>query len=267
MRYSCLQGGISTITQAGGLTYVSGSQKAWAQRGTYTDSDQMLVLSGSPRVVDGGLTTTAQTIQFDRTTGDAVAEGNVKSTYSDLKAQPDGGMLASSDPIHVVSRSMTAHRSSAVAVYTGNARLWQNSNVVEAPTLEFDRDQRSLVADSSSSRPVKTVLVQVEKNGKVTPVVITSAHLTYNDADRKVLLDGGVTAKGSDATLTARQMTIFWSAQSDARRFGSCRAGYIELGGIDSGWVQPGERAGEKIIAEKDVVITEPARWTVFRGR
>ena len=35
-------------------TYVSGIQKAWAQRGTYTAADQMLVLNGSPRVADGG---------------------------------------------------------------------------------------------------------------------------------------------------------------------------------------------------------------------
>ena len=135
------EGGVSSITQTGGVAYVDGTQKAWAQRGEYTAADQMLVLTGSPRVVDSGMTTTAQTIRMNRATGDAIAEGNVKSTYSDLKAQPDGAMLASSDPIHVTSRSMTAHRSPAVAVYTGDARLWQNANVVEAPTLQFDRDQ------------------------------------------------------------------------------------------------------------------------------
>ncbi len=259
-------GGISTITQAGGLFYVSGSQKAWAQRGTYTDADQMLILSGSPRAVDGGLTTTAETIRFDRTSGNAVAEGNVKSTYSDLKAQPDGGMLASSDPIHVVSRSMTAHRSSASAVYSGNARLWQNSNVVEAPTLQFDRDHRSLVADGSSRQSVKTVLVQVEKNGKVTPVVITSAHLTYNDAERKVLLDGGVTAKGSDATLTARQMTVFLVPRSQTQGgSGLVASGKANRGGSSSGTASPGGSSlgsgqVEKIIADKDVVISEPSR-------
>src|SRR6266478_3436577 len=140
------EGGIASITQSGGVAYVDGAQKAWAQRGEYTAADQLLVLKGSPRVVDSGMTTTAQTIRMNRTTGDAIAEGNVKSTYSDLKAQPDGGMLASADPIHVSSRSMTAHRSPAIAVYTGDARLWQNANVVEAPTLQFDRDHRSLVA-------------------------------------------------------------------------------------------------------------------------
>ena len=150
------EGGISSITQSGAVAYVDGAQKAWAQRGEYTTADQLLALSGSPRVLDGGMTTTAQTIRMNRTTGDAIAEGNVKSTYSDLKAQPDGAMLASSDPIHVTSRSMTAHRSPAVAVYTGDARLWQNANVVEAPMLQFDRDQRSLSLKGRSVRDGQT---------------------------------------------------------------------------------------------------------------
>src|ERR1035437_975111 len=97
------EGGVRAITQTGRVAYVDGPQKAWAERGEYTTADQMLVLGGSPRVVDNGMTTTAETIRMSRTTGDAIAEGNVKSTYSDLKAQPEGGMFASSDPIHVAS--------------------------------------------------------------------------------------------------------------------------------------------------------------------
>ena len=63
----------------------------------------MLVLTGSPRIVDGGMTTTGRTMRMNRATGDAFAEGDVKSTYSDLKAQPNGALLASSDPIHVTA--------------------------------------------------------------------------------------------------------------------------------------------------------------------
>ena len=250
------EGGVRSITQTGGLTYVDGTEKAWAQRGEYTTADQLLVLVGSPRVVDGGMTTTAQTLRMNRATGDAFAEGNVKSTYSDLKAQPDGGMLASSDPIHVTSRSMTVHRasSSAIAVYTGDARLWQNANVVQAPTLQFDRDHRSLVAHGDAqgtlAQPVSTVLVQVEKSGKVTPVHITSARLNYTDAERKIFLDGGVTAKGSDATLTGQQMTVFLRPRSESQAgIGTTTAPNPAM---------PGQV--DRIIAEKSVVITEPAR-------
>jgi lipopolysaccharide export system protein LptA len=242
------EGGVASITQTGGVAYVDGTQRAWAQRGEYTTADQLLVLSGSPRVVDNGMTTTAQTIRMNRTTGDAIAEGNVKSTYSDLQAQPDGGMLASSDPIHVSSRSMTAHRSPAVAVYTGDARLWQNANVVEAPTLQFDRDHRSLVAQGVApgtlAQPVSSVLVQVDKSGKVTPVRITSARLNYADAERRIFLDGGVTAKGSDATLTGQQMTVFLLPRSQSQR--------------GAGLGMPGQV--ERIVAQDKVVITQPTR-------
>jgi lipopolysaccharide export system protein LptA len=182
----------------------------------------------------------------------------VKSTYSDLKAQPNGALLASSDPIHVVSRSMTAHRSPAVAVYTGRARLWQNSNVVEAPTLQFDRDHRSLVADATSTQTVKTILVQVDKSGKATPVTINSAHLTYADAERKIFLTGGVTATGADTTVTSRQMTVFLLPRKQTT--GGSTLGQATINQVPA---MPGSVATgqvEKIIAENDVVIAEPTR-------
>ena len=249
------EGGVRAITQTGRVAYVDGPQKAWAERGEYTTADQMLVLSGSPRVVDNGMTTTAQTIRMSRATGDAIAEGNVKSTYSDLKAQPEGGMFASSDPIHVASRSMTAHRSPAIAVYTGDARLWQNANVVEAPRLQFDRDRRSLLAQGLAqgmsqrglAQPVSTVLVQVDKSGRATPVRITSARLDYVDAERKIVLGGGVTAKSSDATLSGQEMTVFLLPQSQTRQ-SPATAGPGTAGQV------------ERIVAEGKVVIAQPTR-------
>ena len=238
------EGGIASIVQQGDLAYVDGTRKAWAQRATYSPADQMLVLDGSPRVVDGGMTATADVMRMNRGTGDAIADGNVKSTYSQLKAQADGGMLATADPIHVTSRSMTAHRAAGVAVYSGNAVLWQNANVVQAPSIEFDREQRSLAAKGAPGQPVSTVLVQPNKNGKAIPATITSAHLTYKDAERKIFLDGGVTVKGADVTMTAQQMNVYL-AQRNPSPSGSERG-------------TPGRV--ERIVAQDHVVITQPTR-------
>jgi lipopolysaccharide export system protein LptA len=237
-------GGIASITQEGSVAYVDGTRKAWGQRATYTTTDQLLVLSGSPRVADGGMTTTAQVIRLDRATGDAIAEGGVKSTYSELKAQPDGALLASADPIHVTSHSVTARRAPAVAIYSGNARLWQNANVVESPSIQFDREHRSLVAQGTAAHPVSTVLVQIDKSGKATPVTITSPRLAYNDADRKIILDGGVTARGADITMTARQMNVFLRSRAQSS--------------AGSGSAGPGQV--DRIVADGNVVITQPSR-------
>jgi lipopolysaccharide export system protein LptA len=166
------QGGIATVTQRGNVIYADDQSpekrtQATADLARYTPADQMLVLTGTvagnPRVVEGGMATTANTIRINRSTGEALAEGDVKSTYSELQEQPNGSLLASSSPIHVTARSMTARNHPAIAIYTGGARLWQDANVIEAPTIQFDREHRSLVAQGTPARPVSTILVQPEK--------------------------------------------------------------------------------------------------------
>ena len=257
-------GGVASIVQQGGLVYTGGTQKAWAQRGTYTPENQTIVLNGAPRVADGGMTTTAQVIRINRATGEAIADGDVKSSYSSLKTQPSGAMLASDDPIHVTSRSMTAHRSSAAAVYTGNARLWQNANVVESPTLEFDRDQRSLVATGTASQPVATVLVEMDKKGKATPIATTALHLSYNDLERRVYLEGNVTTKAAEATMTAQTMTVFLvPREQSGTGVGTppSPAGGLPPSAPATMSLTAGTAAKvDHIVAEGNVVVTEPGR-------
>jgi lipopolysaccharide export system protein LptA len=161
------QSGIEKIIQQGSVAYSDGlppdkRTQAWADKAVYTPADRILWLTGNPRVADGGMVTTARSIRIDRATDDAFAEGSVKSTYSELKEQPNGALLASASPIHVTAATMTAHNSPAVALYQGNARLWQDGNIVEAPTIQFDRDRRFLVAQGTAAQPVSTVLVQAK---------------------------------------------------------------------------------------------------------
>ena len=237
--------GIDSIVQQGNMAYVDGDRKAWGDRAIYTPADQMLVLTGSPRVVDGGMTTTSRSMRLNRATGDAFAEGDVKSTYSDLKAQPNGALLASSDPIHVTARTMTAHSSPAVALYTGDARLWQDANVIQAPSIQFDRNQRSVVAQGTPPQPVSTVLVQTEKSGKVTPVKITSDRLTYTDSERKAHFEEAVQAKGS-GTHDHRQGDGCFPAASRSSH------------SIESGLTE--QERSITLLPSDQVVITQPGR-------
>ncbi|HEV7550552.1 MAG TPA: LptA/OstA family protein, partial [Candidatus Angelobacter sp.] len=236
--------GVQAIVQQGKVAYTDGERQAWGDKGRYTPADQILTLAGSLRVVDKNMTTTARTMRLNRATGDAFADGDVKSTYSDLKPQPNGALLASSSPIHVTSRSMTAHRSPAVALYSGDARLWQDANLIEAPAIEFDRDRRTVTGRSSASQKVSTALVQTEKSGKSTPVLVTSDDFNYSDNDRKAHFEGDVVAKGTDSTITSNRMDVFLQARSQA----APNQSVTSSGKIDH------------ILAQENVVITQPAR-------
>ena len=168
------QGGVNFLMQKGNFVYSDGQpaekrMQAFANAARYTPVDQMLLLSGNPRVTEGAMATTANTIRINRATGEALAEDDVKTTYSQVKEQPNGALLASSSPIHVTSQSMTAQNAGGLALYSGHARLWQDANIIEAPTIQFDRDRRFVTAQGTASDPVQTILVQTEKaqTGKV----------------------------------------------------------------------------------------------------
>jgi lipopolysaccharide export system protein LptA len=249
--------GIAAIVQQGSVAYSDGERKAWADRARYTPADQMLALSGAPRIVQGGMTTTARIMRLNRSTGDAFSEGGVKSTYSDVQAQPDGALLSSSSPIHVTAEAMSVHRASAIAFYTGSARLWQDANVVSAPVIEFDRDHRSVVARAAAADPaatasaspgpsVSTVMVQTDKSGKVIPVTVTASRLSYTDSERRAHFEGGVVAKSADFSVSSEQMEVFLEPRGQATSGGGQTLG--------------GTARLDRIVARNHVVVTQPTR-------
>jgi lipopolysaccharide export system protein LptA len=286
------QGGIESIIQQGTVAYDDGQPpskrtQAWADKALYTPADRILVLTGSPRVAQGSMVTTARTIRINRVTDDAFADGNVKSTYSELAEQPNGALLASASPIHVTSATMTAHNSPAIALYQGNARLWQDANIVEAPSIQFDRDRRFLVAQGTPAQPVSTVLVQAklpqpdgvqpgklqgdatrklqpgkspagsehkpkakseEKSGDTGLVAITSARLTYADAERKAHYEGGVIAKGNNFSATSSTMDAYLLPRSQPSSNQALAGAVSKAGQLDH------------LVAQGDVVVIQPSR-------
>lgn len=201
------KGEIVSAEQTGDFHYQEGTQTATAERADYRATDETIVLSGSPRVVDTAGTLTADTIQLNRKTRAAFAQNNVKTTYTGLKAQPNGAMLGGSDPVHVTGTSVTASTAGGVARYT-QGRLWQGANIVEAPQITFDRAHRSLQAQGSQTAQVASVFVQKSKNGKLTPVNVTSDRLSYVDSDRKAVFSGRVLVKSEDTTINADHVDI-----------------------------------------------------------
>jgi lipopolysaccharide export system protein LptA len=274
------EGGISSVIQQGSVAYDDGLSpskrtQAWADKALYTPADRILVLTGSPRVSEGAMVTTARTIRINRVTDDAFADGDVRSTYSELTEQPNGALLASASPIHVTAATMTARNSLAIALYQGNARLWQDANIVEAPSIQFERDHRFLLAQGTAARPVSTVLVQAkllqpnrveadkvqpskaepgaehkthpkseEKPSDTGPVAITSAKLTYADAERKAHYEGGVLAKGTSFTASASTMDAYLLPRSQS-------SNNQTLAG-------PGQL--DHIVAKGNVVVQQPSR-------
>jgi lipopolysaccharide export system protein LptA len=274
------EGGISSIIQQGSVNYTDGQPperrtEAAAEKAVYTPANQILQLSGSPRISDGGMLTTANGFRINRATNDICADGDVKSTYNEVKEQPNGALLASSSPIHVTSTTMTAHNSPAIALYEGNARLWQDANIIGAPSIQFNRNDRSLVAQGARNEPVSTVLVEQKLNseevvgqkpintkgndrkskkrpeenlGQASPITITALRLTYSDPDRRAHYSDGVNARGTDFDARADQMDVYLLPRSQSSSQNSNSQTSTTPGKLD------------RMVAQGNVILQEPHR-------
>ena len=262
-------GGVQKLVQTGDFQYReasvkpdTGGREAFADVATYTPSDAMLLLTGSPRVIDGGVTTTAVTVRINRQTGDGFADDNVKTTYSDLKPQPDGALLASSDPVHVTAQHMTAHKQPGVAHYTGNVRLWQTANVVRAPKIDFDDQKRSLVAESDASQKVLSLFMQRGQDGKLTPVDVTSDKLTYTDEERRARYTGDVFAKTATNTINSQQIDVYLKpADPDAKGATPATSSAAQKKSTIPGSDGPSQI--DHMVAVGKVIVTGPNRRAV----
>jgi lipopolysaccharide export system protein LptA len=260
-------GGVQKLIQSGNFAYhepppnpTTGGRSAFADSATYTPDDQVLVLVGSPRIVDGGMTTTAVHMRLNRDTGEGFADDEVKTTYSELKPQPDGALLATSDPIHVTADHMTAFKDPGVAHYTGNVRLWQGANVVRAPKVDFDNDKRSIVAESDKSQTVASLFVQEGQDGKLTPVDVTADKLTYTDEQRLARYSGNVLAKSPEGTISTERLDVYLK-EADTNPTTASQKPPQHKGPSLPGSDSPSKI--DRMVATGKVIVTEPNRRAV----
>ncbi len=279
------EGQLTAVTQQGAFHYFGGEgvgrqMEAFSTQARYTIADQLVTLTGNPRIAGQNMTTTAQTVQINRISGEAFAQGDVKSTYTPQatsQATPGGGaLLGSRAPVHVTASTMKAKSSPNLAVYTGKARLWQDANMIEAPEIEFDNAHRTVRAKGNTAFPATMTLVQNDKAAKSTPVRLSGMTLTYTDSDRTAIYEGGVTATGQDFTATAKTMRLILVPASQVKEnkivAGSNRVERM----VASGAVnieQMGRKAtGEQLVytpADEKFVLTggPPSIFDAERGK
>jgi lipopolysaccharide export system protein LptA len=184
--------------------------RATAESSDYDGKTETLHLIGSaqggpPRVQQGALDLTAQSIDFTRSTGDALAHGDVRASWSNNGAQksaalPGAALLAGAPsagtndngPVHAIAAEAELRQSTQeifLRAASGNApqaRLWQAGNSVSAPLIVLNRQKMTLVAQTASAAsPVRTVLLGNAPTAKNNVGTNSSDHTAANQAFSK----------------------------------------------------------------------------------
>jgi lipopolysaccharide export system protein LptA len=136
---------------------------------------------------------------------------------------------------------MQIQRTTEVATFTGQARLWQQDNSISAPIIVLNREQKTLVARSTNpTDPVRGVMLSAaslnaslstssvpasSKSSSPSVIRVRGSQLTYSDADRKAVMVGGafgpVVAETGTATSQSNEVELLLTpAGSRATRQG-----------------------------------------------
>lgn len=208
---------------------------------TYDGDTDVTTLQGHAQLWEPGESVAAEQVAMERVSGDATAEGNVRTTYVQAaKPVPAGSsdpVPTPPEPVHVLSdRAIFKHAIQIAFFYATPgkiARMWQGTSQVEAPILEFLKTPERLVARSTgdgdgamvhgvlvevpaakpatsdSAKPDTTKAAQNKPPGKPTVVHIASREMVYTDALRQVELTGKVRVQDVDGVTTANHAIVY----------------------------------------------------------
>ena len=233
-----LKPGLSGVDEAfftGDVTFSDGRVTAEAESARHDVAQVFIELltAGSgdqaPRIVDHRGSVTATRIEFAPETGAIVAEGAVRSVLT--VAADDGGraggptgtdparmpaMLDEHEPTFVTAARLEHDNESSLAVYTGDARLWQGETDIQASTIILDESQGNLMATGSVR--ARSVLVQLnEETGEPEPVTTLGwgEEFFYDDSLHRTTYTTNARVDGHTRDLRADRIEMYLGARGD----------------------------------------------------
>jgi lipopolysaccharide export system protein LptA len=118
--------------------------------------------------------------------------------------------------VFITAERADARNEDGVAVYTINARGWQDDNFVKGDRIELYQDEKRMVAIGN----VESALYQTKREtspGKreVVPGFATAEKMTYSDEDRKIHYEGNVKARQGTDRIEATFVDVFLAQETN----------------------------------------------------
>ncbi len=187
----------------------------------------------SPHVVNGRMTVEALNIQMTLTSQKMKADTNVRSRMIQQSNQAGKNaadqvrmpsMLKPDKPVNVRSNRLDYDGDKSVAVYAGNAHLWQDDTDIKADTIVLEDKTGNMHATTN----VTTIMTLEEADDKAgndkaakdkspktptPPTVTTATDLLYEDNDHRATYTGNPHMKGPDGDVTADTIVLYLAQQ------------------------------------------------------
>jgi lipopolysaccharide export system protein LptA len=205
-----------TVEEDGGVKFQQAGRTGQSEQAHISRAANQITLTGSASVADSTSRSSAAQIEISQKTGEVRAAGNVITTYFGNTKNPGaaGGNI-SADQMN--GSSATDH-----AVFSGHARFWQGSDVIQADTIEFWRSQQRAEARGNvvAAFPEPPPAASKARSKASAPTVwqVRAPKAVYSGGAAKVELSGGVTAQSSQGSISSQTLTLFLSTAANQQQ-------------------------------------------------
>jgi lipopolysaccharide export system protein LptA len=274
------------INLRGNVQLQDGERSAEAQKAVFTRVPQTTGLTGQAVARDASSQTRATKITFNQDTGNIEAEGKVRSTDFGNGKDP---IHLSSSPSDIVADHMVGNSKTGRALYTGHARLWQGTSVLEADSIELLRDTRVLNAkgnvravfpkqENGNQKTAKTsVNKQASKGTKKGAKKdatkggeneeervwhVSSGTLTYWDLENRAHLEQNVVVQSGDERMKAPILDLYFTREENGKegQGASKISRAVGTGGVE---VTQEDKRG---VAERGVYTADDDKFVLSGG-
>jgi LPS export ABC transporter protein LptC len=202
---------------------------------SYAASDEVIRMrGGEPTVWDSRARTKA--LELDSNLRDEVSYSRGKTAttyYSQEQTNGSTPFHKVKSPVYVVSDRGEFHHQSGVAIYSGNARSWQDDNFVRADKLTIYVNDKKMEATGRVQSAIYNARRKVAGVTSTVPVFASAESMFYSEANRLLHYENNVDIRTGADRVTSGVADVYLSRETS------------EV---------------ERTIAEKNVVLTQPNR-------
>jgi lipopolysaccharide export system protein LptA len=226
---------VERIDAQGEARFNQSDRNGVAANMSYTAIDDTVRLrGGEPTVWDSRGRTRALELDSDLRNAISYSRGKTASTYYSQQqtngATPFSGVKS---PVYITSERGEFHHVSGMAIYTGNARAWQDDNFVRSDKLTIFVNEKRMEADGRVQSALYDVKRKSGNTTAVVPVFASSDSMSYTEPNRTLHYEGSVDIRQGTDRITSGMADVYLTREGN------------EV---------------EKTVAQRKVVLTQPNR-------
>ncbi len=265
-----------TIDEKGNVTLQQGMKRGAAKSATMVRAADEIILDGAASVDDSSSHLQAEKIDINQAKNELCAHGNVTAAFAAgqgqirTNAQTGATHISADEMSGTSSEKPVSGASSGIghAIFSGHARMWQGSDVLQAKSIEFWQSEQHVEARGD----VLGEFVEAPHSGtrvdftsgkragnKNSPVLwqVRAPQVDYWGAAEKMEWTGGVSANSSEGNIQSRTMEMLFTHENNSQVLDRA----IAMGGVHI------EQNGRTGTADRGEYVAREGKFILSGGQ